>query len=156
MGQNAVGSAVEVERNVPVQGLTSHNESPSAAKSAPMSAATKKLWQKLHKGAIDDLRKEHELKNSQNELSVDELKGVVLERATGYARELVSELGDSIGLDDLRRDIVANLQLLGEEFAVVSNKAKSADHLHQINALKIQAVLTSSVLDRYSPTGKDS
>ncbi len=140
MGQNAVGSAAEVGRSVPVQGPTSHNGSPGGAENTPISAAATQLWQKLYQSSV---------KSTGN-------AGLAIQQAAQNARDLVNSLGDGVGLDDLRQDIVANLQLLEKEFAVVCDESQGQMFRREINALKIQAVLTSSVLDRYCPVEKDS
>ncbi len=140
MGQNAVGSAAEVGRSVPVQGPTSHNGSPGGAENTPISAAATQLWQKLYQSSV---------KSTGN-------AGLAIQQAAQNARDLVNSLGDGVGLDDLRQDIVANLQLLEKEFAVVCDESQGQIFRREINALKIQAVLTSSVLDRYCPVEKDS
>lgn len=146
MGQNAVGSAAGVGSNVPVQGPTSQNGSPSGSKGAPINEAAIQIWHKLFQSSIE----------SPSEV------GATLERAIENARELVSDLGDAVELGDLRQDILANLHCLENQIAAIkggSDEPTAQQFASQlcdaINSIKIQTALTSSLLDKYLPVQKE-
>ena len=147
MVQSAAVSTAGVERVNPVQSSESQNRAPGGAASPPLSSAAQQLWQKLFQSSVS---------------STDNI-ALVLEQATQHACELVSSLGDKAGLDDLRQDIIANLQCLEKQIDTIGKGSADpaakefASQLNNvINTVKIEALLTRSVLDRYCTVERES
>jgi hypothetical protein len=142
MVTNAVVSGAKVAGNVPAETSSSQNTPSSGEKNAPITATATELWQALFKSSV-------ECRDGNVKLT--------LEKAIANANQLVSDLVDGDAPDDLRQDIVANLQCLKNSIGSASGDSADARKtlIDQINKIKIKAVLTQSVLDQYSPVEKE-